>query len=272
MKAEPRTVYNPYVPLDNPGPVVYQESMTNYQTSSACQPLSYALPSRPARAQNMFDDPWTPVEQRMTPFSPGFVAFAPSPGPNVENYAGVEYGTSVSVSSQSRKSTHQSQGKRSRSGRTSSAKGKEKDHSPGWEHVVVAKGGLLRVSEIPKKENRGCRTGELDYETKEKARRIRSMHACWSCWNQKVPVSLLPLRKGCHILTSRQCSEGEPCDRCMSLSKKQPSLTAHQLCWRSGFKDYVSTFFPGRLLPSFLSLLPADSHRIHACASPEKQN
>jgi hypothetical protein len=196
MKAEPRTVYNPYVPLDNPGPVVYQESMTNYQTSSACQPLSYTLPSRPARAQDMFDDPWTPVEQRMTPFSPGFVAFAPSPGPNVENYAGVDYGTSVSVFPQSRKSTHQSQGKRSRSGRTSSAKGKEKDHSPGWEHVVVAKGGLLRVSEIPKKENRGCRTGELDYETKERARRIRSIHACWNCWNQKVTVSLLPPRKG----------------------------------------------------------------------------
>ena len=161
-------MYNPYALLNNSGPIVYQESMLNYQTSG----------------------PWTPVEQRVPLYPPGFTAFAPSPGPNGELYS--EYGTKVVPTPETRKSSLQTQEKQSRSGRTSSSKGKEKDHSPGWEHVVVAKGGLLRVSEIPKKETRGCRTGELDHEAKEKARRIRKVHACWNCWTQKVPVSLMP--------------------------------------------------------------------------------
>ena len=170
-------MHNPYALLDNSGPIVYQESMINYQTSG----------------------PWTPVEQRVPLYPPGFTAFAPSPGPNGELYA--EYGTSLQTSPGRRKSS-QSQEKRSRSGRTSSSKGKEKDHSPGWEHVVVAKGGLLRVSEIPKTETRGCRKGELDHETKERARRIRKLHACWNCWNQKVPVRLIPRREACRTLTN----------------------------------------------------------------------
>jgi predicted Zn-ribbon and HTH transcriptional regulator len=37
-----------------------------------------------------------------------------------------------------------------------------------------------------------CRTGGLDPKTKEKARRIRKVGACWSCWVQKVPVSVIP--------------------------------------------------------------------------------
>jgi hypothetical protein len=183
-------VYNPYLLLDSSGPVVYHESMTHYQTTAAYQPLSYALPSRPARVQNLFAGPWSPIEQRIPHFPPGFVAFAPSPGPNVEAYAGVEYGTGVSASPRTRKSSHHSRDQ-SRSARISSAKGKEKDSSPGWEHVVVAKGGLRKMSEIPKKETRGCRTGELDNKTKEKARRIRKVHACWNCWTLKVPVSFI---------------------------------------------------------------------------------
>ena len=136
--------------------------------------------------------PWTPVEQRVPLYPHGFTAFAPSPGPAAELY--VQYGTSVPPSAESHLSpqTHE---KQARSGRKSSTKGKGKNHSPEWEHIVAAKGGLRKVSEIPKKETRGCRTGELDYETKEKARRIRKVHACWNCWNQKVPVSLIPPRE-----------------------------------------------------------------------------
>ena len=177
MNEEPRTVYNPYPILGNSGPVVYQEDMIHYQVSG----------------------PWTPVEQRVPLYPPGFTAFAPSPGPVAELCA--QYSTSVPSPAVSHPSP-QSQEKRVRSEKTSYTKGKGKDHSPRWEHVVAAKGGLRKMSEIPKKETRGCRTGELDHETKEKARRIRKLHACWNCWIQKVPVSLVPSREKCQRLTT----------------------------------------------------------------------
>jgi hypothetical protein len=194
----------------------------------------------------MFDDPWTPVDQRMPLYPSGFVAFAPSPGPNVD-FSYAQYGTSVPPSPETSKSS-QSQEKRTRSGRTSSTKRKEREQ--GWEHVVVAQGGLLKVSEISEEEPRrptGCRTGGLDPKTKEKARRIRKVGACWSCWVQKVPVSVIPRQKPPRILTTCQCSEGEPCTKCRNVARKQSLLVPHQLCWRSGFKDYESTFFPGNI-------------------------
>jgi len=176
--------------------------------------------------QNTFDDPWSPVEQRVPAFPAGFVAFAPSPGPNAEFYAKSE-SASVPPSPESRKST-QSPEEKSFPGRT--AKGKEKVNSPRWEHIVVSKGGLHRMSEIPEvdsKRKSGVRNGKLDPKTKEKARRIRKISACWTCWIQKVP-----------------CSEGEMCERCRTQCRKQPSLSTQRLCWRSGFKDYAATFFP----------------------------
>ena len=64
--------------------------------------------------------------------------------------------------------------------------------SPGWEHIVVEKGGLKIVSERRDEEGShsgGRRTGKLDKEAKEKAARVRKMKACWTCWLLKVPVS-----------------------------------------------------------------------------------
>lgn len=198
MKPEPRTVFNPYheyLLLDNSGPVTYEESLVNYQTSTPYQPQSFALPSR----AKVFDDPWTPVDQRVPLYPPGYTAFSPSPGPAGEFYA--QYGTSVPPSPETRKSS-QSREKHSRSGRTSSSKGKENAHSPGWEHVVISKDGFRKVYEIPKEETRGCRKGKLDSETAEKARRIRKKHACWSCWVGKTPVSTVPSPEpSCTLIT-----------------------------------------------------------------------
>jgi hypothetical protein len=51
---------------------------------------------------------------------------------------------------------------------------------------------VLTVSGEETRKPTGCRTGQLDQKTKEKAHRIRKMGACWNCWVQKVPVSLSP--------------------------------------------------------------------------------
>jgi hypothetical protein len=75
-----------------------------------------------------------------------------------------------------------------------SSKEKELSNSSGWEHVVVAKGGLPSLSagngEDEARRQNDRRPGRLDPQTKERARRIRRVGACWSCWIQKVPVSL----------------------------------------------------------------------------------
>jgi hypothetical protein len=222
-----------------------------------------------ARMQTAHEAPWTPVDQRVARYPVGFVAFAPSPGPNGEFYA--DYKTSVPPSPEATE-VPKNQEKRSYPEWAPSSKGKGKE--PSWEHVVVAKGGLLTVSEIPDEETRrsgGYRTGKLDPQTKEKAHRIRKMGACWKCWIGKVPVSFIPHGKF-SALTTGQCSEGEPCSKCLSLIRKDPSLTAEHLCWRSSFKEYEPTFFPGWPCPSSRLILPADNPRLHACASPEKQD
>jgi hypothetical protein len=132
----------------------------------------------------------------MPAYPAGFVAFAPSPGPIGELYA--EYESASAPPSPETSKSSQSMDKRSYSRKT--AKRKEKDSSPGWEHNVVAKGGLCRVSEIPEddtKRKSGVRNGKLNPQTKEKARRIRKISACWICWIQKVPVSLSQLHRSC---------------------------------------------------------------------------
>jgi hypothetical protein len=234
--------------------------MANY--TSTPQPQMYTLPSRPAKVQSDFNGPWNHVNQRMPDYPSGYVAFAPSPGPLVDFYiehasAGVTPSPKVNTSSPSRE-------KRFHPGKTPSAKGK--DRSAGWEHTVVAKGGLQRVVETPEEEQRkkgGVRTGALDPIAKEKARRIRQMRACWNCWVQKVPVSVHGHVGLIDRLMFKQCSEGETCDRC----QKHFSPSAHQLCCRSGFKDYESTLFPGTHL--LVVLVPPLSNltRIHALAS-----
>jgi hypothetical protein len=138
----------------------------------------YVLHPRPVNSQYTYENPWTPTDSRIPAYPPGFVAFAPSPEPSPEVYT--EY-----------PSTEHSKSSRLNKSRTSerihsSTKGEKK----GWEHVVVAKGGLHHVSEASEAgstRRMGVRTGLLDPVAKEKARRIR---ACWSCWVQKVPVRL----------------------------------------------------------------------------------
>jgi hypothetical protein len=241
--------------------------MEIYQTR-ASQPQSYTLPSRPARTQNTFDSPWTPVDPRMPFYPTGFTAFAPSPGPNGELYA--RQGSASAPSSPEASKPSPSPEKRPRSGRTS-AKGKEKDRSTGWEHIVVAKNGLHLVTERPMEratKKSGVRTGGLDPQAKEKARRIRQLRACWNCWVQKVPVSVFYDQRLLEKLTMRQCSEGKTCDRC----RKQFSPAADQLCCRSGFKDYESLFFPGSPCHFVPASLRSNVTRIHALTSPEERN
>jgi hypothetical protein len=269
MVAEPRTVPNPYEPVNTVEGVIYQETMVDYQMSPSHQ-QSFVLPSQSAHChgQDVCDDPWNHVKKRVPAYPAGFTGFAPSPGPMVDFCAGYE-GASVATSPETSKSSL-NLNKRSRSERTPSTKGKEIDHSAGWEHTVINRGGLCRVSEIPEEAARkkgGKRTGGLDPETKEKARRIRQMRACWNCWVQKVPVSVYGHPMLLERLTITQCSEGKTCLRCQSLSRKQFSPSAHQLCCRSGFKDYESTLFPGTHLPVVIVSSPSDLTRIHARAS-----
>ncbi|KUJ15459.1 uncharacterized protein LY89DRAFT_783598 [Mollisia scopiformis] len=227
---EPRPVENPYQyqQVQSSG---YQDAATyqdqNQYSYQTVNHQVFVQTSGPAKVSS--DGPWSPVAPQVPVYDSGYVAFLPSPGPA---------GEQDSETSQSRASsaTHSPQpGDSSVSKRRSKkagGKGKEKDVS-GWEHTVVSKGGLQFVSENVKEEvdvRSGIRKGKLDPETAEKARRIRRMKACWNCWIQKVP-----------------CSEEKTCERCTKLF----SPVADQLCCRSGFKDYESTFFPDYLHAHF---------------------
>lgn len=180
----PRTVDSPYHSLNALGPINYQESLSNYQTYASYSQIPTVSPPR---MQTAHEAPWTSLEQRVPRYPGGYVAFALSPEPNGEFFA--DYRTSVPPSPEASEAS-QSREKRSRKAKSSSTQGKGKE--PGWEHVVVAKGGWYTMSEIPEEESRrsgGCRTGKLDPKTKEKAHRIRKIKACWPCYIAKVPVS-----------------------------------------------------------------------------------
>jgi hypothetical protein len=97
-------------------------------------------------------------------YPPGFVTFDPEPLDMPSTFASNFRGKSKSVSSM------------------------------GWEHTVVKRSGLSLVGNSYSGEKRskaGIRTGRLDPVTKEKARKVRQLRACWNCWILKVPVSLL---------------------------------------------------------------------------------
>jgi hypothetical protein len=152
----------------------------------------YVQSSGPAKVSS--DGPWSPVAPQVPVYDSGYVAFLPSPGPAGEQ-------DSETSRSRASSATHSPQpGKSSvpkprskKAGGKGKGKGKEKDVNA-WEHTVVSKGGLQFVSENVKDEvdmRSGIRKGKLDPETAEKARRIRRMKACWNCWIQKVPVSLV---------------------------------------------------------------------------------
>jgi hypothetical protein len=160
--------------------------MESYECQSTFQPLTYALPTQHANMQNIFEEPWTPIDSRVPIYPVGFAAFVPSPEPSAELVAE----NSHHKSSQNRQASKPRVAKK----KSRSLKGKGKANSHEWEHMVVAKGGLQHVytqddEESIKKPHR-IRMGKLDPQTKEKARRMRRIRACWNCWIQKVPVRL----------------------------------------------------------------------------------
>jgi hypothetical protein len=138
-------------------------------------------PSQTINGQETFEGPWNPVDVRATAFPPGFVAFASSPGPPGEFYTD-------DPSTENQKSSRLNTSKKSER-----IHGSTKEKEKGWEHDVLAKGGLHHVSEVSKGESTkqlGTRTSVLDPCQKEKAHRIRKSSACWACWIAKVPVRL----------------------------------------------------------------------------------
>ncbi|TVY80421.1 hypothetical protein LSUE1_G003277 [Lachnellula suecica] len=210
---EHKLIPNPYSPeatvSTNGESPMGHEYMENYTTNSMNQPQMFTLPSRPS------NDPWTHIDNRVPRYEPGYVAFAPSPGPAAEqNHEELRPAST-------RKSKSREQGSRSTK---STSKGKERAKARDWEHAVVQRGGLQLIMNPEHTGQRGgCRKGKLDPEAAEKARKIRRLTACWNCWIQKVP-----------------CSEGKPCDRC----RKQFSPSSNQLCCRSHFKEFEPALFP----------------------------
>ncbi|KAH7409147.1 hypothetical protein BKA64DRAFT_704932 [Cadophora sp. MPI-SDFR-AT-0126] len=174
------------------------------------------------------DSPWSPVDPQVTGWSPGFTAFLPSPGPQGEHDS---EGTSSRASSEpnspklSKSRVEKSRASKKTVGKP--IKGKRKTKELTWEHAAIGKDGLRFVSENREDEEKrtGVRSGKLDPDVAEKAKRMRKIKACWKCWIQKVP-----------------CSEGDTCERCQKLTQFSPS--ADQLCCRAGFVDYAVIFFP----------------------------
>jgi hypothetical protein len=164
--------------------------MENY-TTQPVQQYQYALPTRSAKLQNGFEAPWTPVDPQVSGFSPGYVAFAPSPGPAGEQNIEETCSRASDVTQAPPAGKLKASSKKPHSSKFST-KGKKKASSYGWEHIMVAKDGLQRMSENIDKEGShrsGCRKGELPPEKREKAKRIRQIGACWDCWIQKTHVS-----------------------------------------------------------------------------------
>lgn len=179
-------MHDPYAAVNQQELFPYQESMENYQ-ASVPQQLMHNLPYRPAM-QSTSDDPWTPVEHRVVAYTPDSVAFVPSPGPVAEYYnpslAAGSPGMPQSPADIEELSPPSPE-RRSHSRRT--AKGKEKEQ--GWENVVVAKGGLPTILGVGVEARRKSGRSKLDQETRENARIVRQIGACWNCLMQKVTVS-----------------------------------------------------------------------------------
>jgi hypothetical protein len=136
-------------------------------------------PSPQPKPQDRFSPPWSQNELRVPRYQPGFVAFGLSPEPEVQ--------------SSPRKSKSRTKKSSSRSPKLALGPGrKEKSASPGWEHIVVEKGGLKVMSEGKYEDTNhgtgGRRKGKLDKKAADKAAIIRKMKACWPCWILKVPV------------------------------------------------------------------------------------
>lgn len=207
--------YNTYASSSS----LYQETPGNYTYQTSATESSSPLPK-----QDVSSPPWNQNNLRVPRYEPGFAAFEGlSPEPEtLKNIASSRKSKPDSRAFQKKTNSRSPNG-------ITEPKRNEKAVSPGWEHIVIRKGGLTTVSERKDEEHHGTggrRKGKLEKEVKEKAARVRKVKACWNCWLLKVP-----------------CSEGETCERCLKYcTKKSPS--ADQLCSRSGFIDFEPTFFP----------------------------
>ena len=136
------------------------------------------------------EPPWNPMDLQVYEYSPGYVAFIPSPGPAGEQNAEDILNGGASEPPLPQASTPRTPERKPRTIRTST-KGKEKAVTQEWEHIVIRQDGLKCLSEHHEdhRKRHGVRTGALDPQAKEKARKIRKIKACWNCWVQKVPVS-----------------------------------------------------------------------------------
>ena len=170
--------YNTYAPSSSS----YQETAGNYTYQTRLTESSFPLPK-----QDVFSPPWNQNNLRVSRYEPGFAAFEGlSPEPEILN--------NVASSRKSKSDSRTSHKKtNSRSSNTmTEPKRTDKAVSPGWEHIVIGKGGLKTVSERKCEEHHGTggrRKRKLEKEAKEKAARVRKVKACWNCWLLKVPVS-----------------------------------------------------------------------------------
>lgn len=221
--------------------------MQNYAYQSVIQTQPSIVHTRAVKHHS--DSPWSPVDPQVTGWSPGFAAFLPSPGPQGENDS---QGSSSRASSEpnspklSKSRVEKSRASKKTGGKPTKPKTKTKAKELTWEHAAICKDGLRFVSENREDEEKrtGVRSGKLDPDVAEKAKRMRKIKACWKCWIQKVPVSV-PTNGMISAADSYQCSEGATCDRCQKLAQFSPS--ADQLCCRTGFVDYAEIFFPAYL-------------------------
>ncbi|KAK0110729.1 hypothetical protein ONS96_002328 [Cadophora gregata f. sp. sojae] len=227
--AEPRIIEDPYQVYGmGKGESTYQE-MQHYAYQSVIQTQAPITHTRAVKHHS--DSPWTPVDPQVTAWSPGFAAYLPSPGPQGEHdsEASPSRASSEAKSPKPSKSrVEKSRASKKAGGKSSKAKTNTTELT--WEHAAICKDGLCFVSENREDEEKriGVRSGKLDPNVAEKAKRMRKLKACWKCWIQKVP-----------------CSEGATCERCQKL--KQFSPAADQLCCRAGFIDYAEVFFPAYL-------------------------
>lgn len=120
--------------------------------------------------------PWNQAQPFSEEYSPGYVAFAPSPKPSQAS----------STTSPSRALTHT---------RNSKKKAAPAETPPENKWIFVTEGAA--DPDLPTTPRTGVRRGQLPAKSRKKARRIREIGACWKCWVQKVP-----------------CSEGLPCETC----------------------------------------------------------
>jgi hypothetical protein len=162
-----------------------QEDIEHYSIQNWESSRTTELPLRPSKPYGGAEPSWNPLEHRVPRYDPGFAGFAPlSPSESLLN------GTPPSSPEDSKLMSPEMKASSTRI--IKSTKGKAKGTLE-WEHTVVRKGGLERVYEHTQKEpsqkSFGCRKGKLQPEVKEKARRVRKLGACWTCWVLKVQVS-----------------------------------------------------------------------------------